>query len=715
MHGFLALILAIFLVNQAAAGNWAANGFVYKPALGARGQAEKNAFDAGLDRVDAHLGKYKTLGDPNYATLTEALNTIQTSQVTLIIPAGVVAVAANTTIPANVHLMVLNGGRFAVADGVTLTINGPLAAGLYQIFSCSGSGKVVFGPGAISQAYPEWWGAKADGVTDCAAAFQAAVNAFNRIALGRGTYVIDNTTLYFNYSGSAKWNWIVYGVGTESVLDFKNFNSGTYCVKVNEDANGDKVMPFPSSPNLVLENLYITAENSSTPYFCKIRETGIVVRQVWLKLFDYGFRTEDYVDLFRAEQVTWWAGTTSGYFYEQAGAGDGAFLNQVTGFRTTGSLHDFGLARFAYCHGGTVLDCIGGRINLYRASNTVISGWHTEDVGNHYHLVSENSSFTLRDSFLSNNHAGNGCISLAWDTTAANYSALIQNNRFYCFESGPAKNDVYIHGAFADARIILQDNYRQFSDVNDVDHYVGRFAIKVAGSDTDINNACNAWPIRAHFSRHVELVYEGDTWRWVIPGSDAIRLPALADPYIGSIIETSYFTSNLAQGTYYYRVALYAIDSGNGEGLHNARSPESSITTTADNKTVRLTLWGITPYTVLRLWRGTTSGSYNRYVDIPTAHGNLHLNDCGNHVSGYSWITTEVPTTPTVNTSMEGKYHYNGKRVFWASAAPSSSEFTGVRGDLVWNTAPAAAGTPGWVCVTAGSPGTWKAMANLAN
>jgi hypothetical protein len=31
-----------------------------------------------------------------------------------------------------------------------------------------------------------------------------------------------------------------------------------------------------------------------------------------------------------------------------------------------------------------------------------------------------------------------------------------------------------------------------------------------------------------------------------------------------------------------------------------------------------------------------------------------------------------------------------------------------------WNTAPAAGGTPGWVCTTAGSPGTWKAMASLA-
>ena len=35
-------------------------------------------------------------------------------------------------------------------------------------------------------------------------------------------------------------------------------------------------------------------------------------------------------------------------------------------------------------------------------------------------------------------------------------------------------------------------------------------------------------------------------------------------------------------------------------------------------------------------------------------------------------------------------------------------------GDRIWNTAPAAGGAPGWVCTTAGTPGTWKAMANLA-
>ncbi len=35
-------------------------------------------------------------------------------------------------------------------------------------------------------------------------------------------------------------------------------------------------------------------------------------------------------------------------------------------------------------------------------------------------------------------------------------------------------------------------------------------------------------------------------------------------------------------------------------------------------------------------------------------------------------------------------------------------------GRIVWNATPASGGAPGWVCTTAGTPGTWSAMANLA-
>ena len=47
----------------------------------------------------------------------------------------------------------------------------------------------------------------------------------------------------------------------------------------------------------------------------------------------------------------------------------------------------------------------------------------------------------------------------------------------------------------------------------------------------------------------------------------------------------------------------------------------------------------------------------------------------------------------------------------YASAAPTTG--TWLRGDVIYSTTPAASGTVGWVCVTAGTPGTWKAFGTI--
>ena len=46
------------------------------------------------------------------------------------------------------------------------------------------------------------------------------------------------------------------------------------------------------------------------------------------------------------------------------------------------------------------------------------------------------------------------------------------------------------------------------------------------------------------------------------------------------------------------------------------------------------------------------------------------------------------------------------------SAVPTTG--TWKQGDIVWKTTATSGATPGWVCTVAGTPGTWKAMANLA-
>jgi hypothetical protein len=51
-----------------------------------------------------------------------------------------------------------------------------------------------------------------------------------------------------------------------------------------------------------------------------------------------------------------------------------------------------------------------------------------------------------------------------------------------------------------------------------------------------------------------------------------------------------------------------------------------------------------------------------------------------------------------------GTLIYEGRH--YGSAAPASG--TWVKGDIVWDSTPDAAGFMGWVCTTGGTPGTWK-------
>jgi len=73
-----------------------------------------------------------------------------------------------------------------------LTINGTIDAGLYQIFT--GNGSVTLDN--VKEIYPQWWGAKGDGVTINTPFIQEAINAVSKIRGGiiffpPGNYIIN--------------------------------------------------------------------------------------------------------------------------------------------------------------------------------------------------------------------------------------------------------------------------------------------------------------------------------------------------------------------------------------------------------------------------------------------------------------------------------------------------------------------------------------------
>jgi hypothetical protein len=143
------------------------------------------------------------------ATLDIADNAAVAAEKQLIITPGDWVIDDSITLASNVS--VLQNADLQIATTKTLTINGSLDAGLYQIFSCTGTGKVVFDAGAVNEVYPIWWATNSiPGTTDMTAAIQAAFIA----GVGKNTNLADQTyyisaTLYLDGHRTSMSNGIL--------------------------------------------------------------------------------------------------------------------------------------------------------------------------------------------------------------------------------------------------------------------------------------------------------------------------------------------------------------------------------------------------------------------------------------------------------------------------------------------------------------------------
>lgn len=144
-----------------------------------------------------------TTADATYCTSKysdlSALNSVVGSNNCTIVVDSSVTISADTTIGTGgiltgASLVVQKGGQFVVATTKTLTIDTSFQAGLFQCFNCVGTGSVVFSAGAVSDVYPEWWGAIADGTTNCTSAFNAAIASKLPVVLSSGTYKANAVT-----------------------------------------------------------------------------------------------------------------------------------------------------------------------------------------------------------------------------------------------------------------------------------------------------------------------------------------------------------------------------------------------------------------------------------------------------------------------------------------------------------------------------------------
>ena len=118
---------------------------------------------------------------------------------TVVVTSALTAAQSNITAawPADRALEVKMGG--SIGNTVAFTINGSFSAALSKVFS--GTGLVTFGAVTIKEVYPQWWGAKGDGVADDTVAIRSLLSSLNgstslinlQVHFTSGTYKISST------------------------------------------------------------------------------------------------------------------------------------------------------------------------------------------------------------------------------------------------------------------------------------------------------------------------------------------------------------------------------------------------------------------------------------------------------------------------------------------------------------------------------------------
>lgn len=110
----------------------------------------------------------------------------------VLVPAGTYKIASSISLSSNVQF--LQGAILNIQAGVTVTFNSGIVAGVYRIFNCISTGRVVFNTQYLREGYPEWWGALTNnGTADCTAALSACVLACPVTILQLADYWINTT------------------------------------------------------------------------------------------------------------------------------------------------------------------------------------------------------------------------------------------------------------------------------------------------------------------------------------------------------------------------------------------------------------------------------------------------------------------------------------------------------------------------------------------
>jgi hypothetical protein len=282
---------------------------------------------------------------------TAAIQAALTTGCTVLFPSGTYLISSTVTLTG--AFLFEKNALLKIATGQTVTLNGSVQAGLYQIFDQTGTpGKVLFALNSVTEIYPQWWGAVVDGTTNDQPAMQACINS----ALASSVKVAFSGHLYITsplkISNTNVPNWIIFEITGQlsgSAVGMTQGNNNGTCILTNGCTAFDIEFYSYFNESVKMEKFgmrNIGAAGTTSAILIKKNSTNYIRKQMFYDLNIVGFGTGIY---FKGENAT--------------------FVNNYIGLTIFNALHIY------TCQWGIKLDNV--YMNMMELGNSLIQNCGT--------------------------------------------------------------------------------------------------------------------------------------------------------------------------------------------------------------------------------------------------------------------------------------------------------------------------------------------------
>lgn len=490
---------------------------------------------------------------------------------------------------------------------------------------------------------------------------QLAADGRSVVNIGKTRDVVTSTG--YAYIGSEvfiPWYVSILGEGNQSCLRFDN-NSPSTLFKLNTDSNSSWVVPFPAVNFTRVSDMFISSVNGTVTTNPKtIFEIGgpLDLRNIHVGRAACVVKQPSllYIDSVKIERLMAYSPKfvdDNTWLVDLNYTGDTVDINQCHFFREDeGTPTDYiddhrprGI-RLRYKAAASIRNIIGGDILVRSCKNVAISELHHE----FGFVFIEDSTGELRNSVFWMRGATSGELSgipfrLTFsDTSVAKSNVWLTENVSFVYQR-EFPGGGYVAGM---PNFSLQESsgtplvgLMTFRNLWR-DHWS-----EIGGFQTParIGVTCGV----ADFDNYSHLASQESSHngrQWKISGNFS-ELPATSsgiDVASSSLLnEAKWYASS---GTYYYKITLL-LDSMRMVGLPGTAEKSFVLTNGQSGPSITL-LTDFQKPAMLRIYRGTSTGVYSHYVDVPFLSGG-RLFDTGEDICGYPWISRTPAAVDTIN------------------------------------------------------------------